>query len=370
VADVAAADAPAATEAVRAASRMPSLQVLDPDEPYYFDPTVPVVVRDLASENRRQRAYSILRRTLRDADEVTFVYSDGREERASLEDLQHSGSLAEVRTSAVQAEGARRSISGARAIVARLRGPGGCPWDREQTPESLTRFVLEEAYEVAEAIRQGTASELADELGDLLLQVLLQSEIANETSQFDFDDVLEALTDKLVRRHPHVFGDVVAESSDQVLKNWDQIKSDEKPRARKSALAGVGKGLPSLMAAQAVQRRARSVGFDWPAGGARRKFEEELQELREASSQQDVQHELGDVLFMAARIGLEHDIDAEVALAEAIGRVQSRFGYVEARLEERGDSVSESDPDELERLWSEAKLVEQAENSERDKSGR
>jgi MazG family protein len=347
-----------------------SYQVLDPDEPYFFDPTVPVIIRDLESAERRQRAYSILRRSLQDSDEVTLVHAEGHERVGRLADLPRAGPLREARVVAVHPESARRSIAGARAIVARLRGPGGCPWDREQTPESLIRFVIEEAYEVADAIRHGSPEELADELGDVLLQVLLQSEIANETGAFDFDDVLETLNDKLVRRHPHVFGDVEVGSTDQVLKNWDQIKQAEKPAERKSALDGAGKGLPSLMAAQSVQRRARAVGFDWPAGGAWRKLEEELQELRESSSSEEVEHELGDVLFMVARIGIEHDVDAEAALTAAIGRVRSRFGYVETRLRDVGRSIELADTSELESLWAEAKSLERAVNLPREKSDR
>jgi MazG family protein len=347
-----------------------SYQVLDPDEPYFFDPTVPVIVHDLESEERRERAYLVLRRSLQDSDEITLVHADGSETVGKLIDVRQAGPLREARTTAIHPESARRSIAGARAIVSRLRGPGGCPWDREQSPESLIRFVIEEAYEVADAIRQGTSAELADELGDVLLQVLLQSEIANETGTFDFDDVLETLNDKLVRRHPHVFGDVVAGSTEQVLKNWDQIKQAEKPEVRKSALDGAGKGLPSLMAAQSVQRRARSVGFDWPRGGAWRKLEEEIQELREAESQHDVEHELGDVLFMVARIGVEHDLDAEAALAAAIGRVRSRFGFVEAQLQAGGRSIAEASTDELESLWGEAKRREQDHASRDEKSDR
>jgi MazG family protein len=349
---------------------MSSYQVLDPDEPYYFDPTVTLLVRDLESDNRRKRSYSALRQSLRDTDELMLVSPDGKETVGTVADLLTSGPLKELRVTPLAPDAARRSIAGARAIVARLRGPGGCPWDREQTPETLIRFVLEEAYEAAEAIRQGSPSEIADELGDVLLQVLLQSEIANETGKFDFADVLEALTDKLVRRHPHVFGDVMAESSDQVLVNWDRIKNSEKPNARKASLDGVGKGLPSLMAAQAVQRRAQSVGFDWAEGGARGKFEEELAELREASTAQDVEHELGDVLFMAARIGLDHGVDAEAALAAAIGRVQSRFRHVEERLLSRGSTVQDADSAELQSLWSEAKNIERASLNGHEKSDR
>jgi MazG family protein len=365
-----AAGAPAAIDVQRQPARMSSYQVLDPDEPFFFDPTVPVIVRNLESAERRARAYSILRGALRDSDQITLVHPDGREATGQLIDLKDNSPLQEVRVTAVHPEAARRSIAGARAIVARLRGPGGCPWDREQTPESLIRFVIEEAYEVADAIRTGAPADLADELGDVLLQVLLQSEIASETDAFNFDDVLETLNDKLIRRHPHVFGDVVAGSAEQVLKNWDRIKQAEKTDKRKSELDGAGKGLPSLMAAQSVQRRARSVGFDWPPGGAWRKLEEELQELREASSPADVEHELGDLLFMVARIGIEHDVDAEVALAAAISRVRSRFGFLEAQLHDEGRSIRDADTSELESLWTEAKRLEHQTLKGHEKSDR
>ncbi|MFN0074761.1 MAG: nucleoside triphosphate pyrophosphohydrolase [Chloroflexota bacterium] len=336
---------------------MSSLQVLDPDEPFFFDPTIPVIVNDLESAERRQRAHAILRRSLRDTDALTLIDSTGAERDGCIADLLKAGPLRGVRVSPLPPMDARRSIAGARSIVARLRGPEGCPWDREQTPESLIRFVLEEAYEVADAIRHGTAAELADELGDLLLQVLLHSEIAQETGRFTFDDVLESLNEKLVRRHPHVFSDAIADSSAAVLKNWEQLKRAEKPD-EPSSLDRAGNGQPALMAAQTIQRKARSAGFDWPPGGAWIKFEEELQELRDASAPDEVEHELGDVLFMAARIGLEHGIDAESALAGAMGRVRSRFGHVERVLRDHGREVHEASNYELEQLWAEAKEVE------------
>jgi tetrapyrrole methylase family protein/MazG family protein len=338
---------------------MSSLQILDPDEPYFFDPTVAVEIRGLESEERRARAYTLLKRSLKDTDSVLLTLTDGSEIRGVVSDLINAGALQVLRTEPVAPFESLRSISGARAIIARLRGPGGCPWDREQTPESLIRFVLEEAYEVADAIRHGSPAEIADELGDLLLQVLLQSEIASESGQFSFDDVLEALDDKLIRRHPHVFSDVEANTTSEVLKNWDALKAREKP-PRKSVLDGAGKGLPALMAAQASQRRLSSVGFDWPEGGAWHKLEEELQELREAQTPEEIEHELGDVIYMAARIGLDHDIDAEGALLAALGRVRTRFQYVERSLAERQQAVSDVEISELESLWAEAKAIEKA----------
>lgn len=337
---------------------MTSLQIVDPDEPYIVDPTVPILIQRLDDPDRRQRAYQVLRRHLRDTDIITLIDASGEYRLATLADLPGAENLSEARIEPVPPELAVRSLAGARSIVSRLRDPGGCPWDREQTPESLIRFVIEEAYEVGEAIRSGAPDDVSEELGDVLLQVLLQSKIAEERAEFTFDDVVEQLSNKLIRRHPHVFGDASASTSGEVERNWEQLKQAEKPK-RTSAIDGAGKGLPSLMAAQAVQRRMRSAGFDWPnEDGAWAKLEEEIRELHDASGKDELHHELGDVLFMAARIGIARGIDAETALLDSLARQRRRFQHLETRLAETDRTITDAPFDELRALWDEAKALE------------
>jgi tetrapyrrole methylase family protein/MazG family protein len=337
---------------------MTSQQILDPAHPFLFDPTAPLAVINLETAEERLRAYRVLRKSLRDDDRFIFHYADGSERELPLRDLAAADGLTEAHIIPLPPEEAPRSLAGAIGIVARLRGPDGCPWDREQTPESLIRFVIEEAYEVGEAIRRGDAGDTAEELGDVLLQVLLQSEIAAETGAFTLGDVLETLDEKLIRRHPHVFADGQAGTAADVEKSWDAIKQSEKAQ-RPSALHGAGKGLPALMAAQAVLRRARSTGFDWPTSDAIwAKLEEEIQELREAESPSEIEHELGDVIFMLTRIALIHDLDAESVLQSAIERVHFRFGHLERQLIAAGSTVAEATTDEKRALWNEAKALE------------
>ena len=253
---------------------------------------------------------------------------------------------------------AERSLQGLRQIVHHLRAPGGCPWDREQTHESLAPYILEEAYEVADAIRHESPAELAEELGDLLLQVFLQAELAEEAGRFTLNDVVERISAKLVRRHPHVFGDVAVATASDVQRNWEQLKAAEKGE-RSSVLDGVPRSLPALMAAQEIQKRLKKVGFDWPDHrGVDDKLAEELAELRDASSAEAAASELGDVLFILARVGLDAGSDAEEALRGTNRRVARRVRFVETRARERGRQLKDIPVEELLRLWDEAKADE------------
>ncbi|HEX9051916.1 MAG TPA: nucleoside triphosphate pyrophosphohydrolase [Anaeromyxobacter sp.] len=254
-------------------------------------------------------------------------------------------------------------------IMERLRGPDGCPWDREQTMRTLRPYVLEETYEVLEAIDSGDAREHCEELGDLLLQIVFQAQLAREEGTFDFADVAEAISRKLVSRHPHVFGDAQVKDAEGVLKQWAALKREEKKAKGRgeSVLEGVPREMPALARADRLTEKASRVGFDWPdAAGARAKLAEELGELDQAIAAGDaegVEHELGDVLFAAANVGRKLGIPPEEALRGAVARFISRFGHVERELARRGVPHGEATLAEMDALWNEAKELErQAKN--------
>ncbi|MCA1964573.1 MAG: nucleoside triphosphate pyrophosphohydrolase [Prosthecobacter sp.] len=237
-------------------------------------------------------------------------------------------------------------ITRLRSIVHRLRAPGGCPWDREQTHESLVPHLLEEAYEVADAIRAGDPALMCEELGDLLLQPVLHAEIASETGAFDLDRMAHMLADKLVRRHPHVFGEAQAADSEAVLKQWDAIKRQEKGVEKEGMLQGVGAGLPALMRAQKLQKKAARVGFDWPtAAPVFEKLREEITELEQAISTgqvKSVEEELGDLLFTVVNLARKLGLEAEPALAAANDKFTRRFHEMERALAAMGKKLDGS----------------------------
>jgi MazG family protein len=245
-----------------------------------------------------------------------------------------------------------------RAVVHCLRAPGGCPWDREQTHESLIPHLLEEAYEVAEAIRNGDMPHLREELGDLLLQPLLHAEIASESGHFDLDAIARELTEKLIRRHPHVFGDASVTDTEGVLTQWDEIKRREKgetPATRKPHLHGISHGLPALMRAQKVQKKTAKVGFDWPdLAPVLEKVQEEAREIIEAVAEKDaaaVAEEVGDFLFNAVNLARKLGVDAESALAAATAKFERRFGRVEREILAQGKTLEDSTLEEMDAIW-------------------
>jgi MazG family protein len=237
-------------------------------------------------------------------------------------------------------------------IMRRLLGDGGCPWDREQSLETLKPYLIEEAYEVLEAM-DGTPREHCEELGDLLFQVVFQSALREVAGEFDVDDVARAICEKLVRRHPHVFGDLKVADSEEVLRNWEKIKRSE--RAEKGVertLHGVPAALPALSRALRVQDKAARVGFDWPnAEGPRKKIDEELRELDEAKNQA----ELGDLLFAIVNWARKQGLDPEEALRAATRKFQTRFEFIEDRLAEKGQRPGSQSLEELDALWDQAK---------------
>jgi ATP diphosphatase len=260
------------------------------------------------------------------------------------------------------------------AIMAALRAPEtGCPWDVEQTFETIAPYTIEEAYEVADAIARGDLDDLRDELGDLLLQVVFHARIAEERGAFDFGGVVEAITTKLIRRHPHVFGDARDLAPAEVKRLWDEIKAAEKREraARRgssehaaSILDGVPAAMPSLTRADKLTRKAAKVGFEWPdLDGVTAKVEEELAEVREAAlsgERREIAAEIGDLLFTVANLARHLEVDPEAALAAANRKFERRFNAIEQALAADGRSPEQSDLAEMDRLWDEAKAAERA----------
>ena len=245
-----------------------------------------------------------------------------------------------------------------RKIVVQLRSPNGCPWDREQTHQSLKPHLVEECYELIDAIDAGNDKELKEELGDLLLQVVLHSQMAAEASRFTLDEVATAIADKLVNRHPHVFGENRLPDSEAVLRQWEVIKRSEK-HERRSILDGVPKGLPALARAQKIQTKAARVGFDWDvADGALAKVREELQEV-ESAAEGRLAEEVGDLLFAVVNFARKKKLDAEQLLNEASGKFTARFRAMERLAQERELEFASLSLPEMDRLWDDAKAAGQ-----------
>jgi tetrapyrrole methylase family protein / MazG family protein len=257
----------------------------------------------------------------------------------------------------------RQTGAGVQALVGlmqRLLAPGGCPWDREQTLETLVPYLVEETYEVVDALATGNADDHREELGDLLLQIVFQSELRFSEGRFGIDDVARGIVAKLVRRHPHVFGDLAVTGADEVLANWATIKAAEKAeKGKRGALEGIPKSAPALIRATRAGEKAGAVGFDWPdADGPRAKIDEELRELDQARAANDraaIERELGDVLFATCNHARKLGLDPESALRAATDRFARRFAHVEDALGSQGRTVRDASPDEQDRLWEAAK---------------
>lgn len=261
------------------------------------------------------------------------------------------------------------------ALQSRLRAPGGCPWDREQTHQSLRPFLLEETYEVLDALESGDPEKLASELGDLLLQVVFHAELARESGKFDIRDVTDAIHSKLIRRHPHVFGKVKARTSSEVLKNWEQLKAEERKStngapqrkpSEASLLEGVPRSLPALLEAYQLTRRAANIGFDWEnIEGLLEKLQEETDELRRALARgqgtkanvpsREVEEEVGDLLFVAVNVARFLGLDPEIALKRANRKFTVRFHGMEKEMVRRGRRLADVPREEIEQLWEQSK---------------
>lgn len=242
-------------------------------------------------------------------------------------------------------------------IMKKLRGPGGCPWDREQTLETLKKSLVEECYEVLEVMDENNPDELKKELGDLLLQIVFQSEIMDEEGKFNIYDVAESISAKLIRRHPHIFGDISVADSNEVAKNWEEIKKKEKGHEHRiSILDGIPKGLPSLEKAYKIQSKVRKVGFEFETvDDAFEKIFEELSELREAYKNQqreETREELGDMIFSIVNVSRMLGIDPSAALLDTNKKFEQRFRYIEEKCD-----IEEAGLEEMDKLWNEAKYV-------------
>ena len=256
----------------------------------------------------------------------------------------------------------KRSFDDLVRLMTRLRGPDGCPWDRKQTLPDLKPYVIEESYEVVDAIDQNDRAALAEELGDLMLQAVFIAEITREEGSFDIYDSITAIHDKLVRRHPHVFGDVVASDAEQVLVNWEKLNQDERKAENKSVLSGVPQAMPALLKASRLTEKAARVGFDWRrTEDVLEKLDEELAELREAIAEGDAEHvheEIGDLLFTIANIARKVNVNPEEALQSTNRKFMRRFEAMEARVREGDQNLDQLELEEMDRLWDEAKAAE------------
>jgi tetrapyrrole methylase family protein/MazG family protein len=243
-------------------------------------------------------------------------------------------------------------------IMQRLRDEKGCPWDREQTRDSLKPYIIEEAHELVEAIEEGDATKIKEELGDLLFQIVFQCQIAKEANEFRFSDVVGGIGDKMIARHPHVFGDAQYKTTDEVLVHWEEQKKRE-GKLRDSILEGVPKSLPALLRARRLQDRAAGVGFDWEkAEDVFKKLDEELEEFREAlktKNRDEIEDELGDIFFMLVNISRFVGVNPEDALRRTISKFIHRFRHIEMRAAEQGRKLSEMTLSEMDSLWDEAK---------------
>jgi len=247
------------------------------------------------------------------------------------------------------------SFATLKEIIAKLRSPDGCPWDRKQTHASLRPYLLEESYEVLQALEEGTSQKLCEEMGDLLLQIMLHAQIAAEEGQFEIEDVIRGISDKLIHRHPHVFGGHKVKDAAEVELNWEVLKQEERQEGD-SLLSGVPKQMPALAYSQSIQRRVAGVGFDWETvEEIIDKLAEEVAEINQAPDREEMAKEFGDLLFTLANVARRLDIDLETALRSANQRFCQRFSYMEQVCRKRGVSFSGLSFDEQNALWEEAK---------------
>jgi tetrapyrrole methylase family protein / MazG family protein len=256
----------------------------------------------------------------------------------------------------------KRSFDELVHLMTRLRGPDGCPWDRKQTLPDLKPYVIEEAYEVVDAIDRNDRAALTEEVGDLLLEAVFIAEITREEGTSDVYDSITAIHDKLVRRHPHVFGDVIAGDAEQVLVNWEKLKNEEKKAENKSVLSGVPMSMPALLKASRLTEKAARVGFDWRrTEDVFDKLDEEIAELREAVASGEaakIEDEIGDLLFTIANIARKVNVNAEEALQSTNRKFMRRFESMESQVRERGQDLDQLTLEEMDSLWDEAKAAE------------
>ena len=323
----------------------------------------PVLVAQVYSRLVAAEIKMTLNTVYPDEHPVRLVHAAGTKdeiiEDLKLYEIDRSGHIGLQTVLYVPALGVGTSFEAFQEIVAHLRAPDGCPWDREQTHESLRTHLMGEAYEALAAMDSGDPAAMAEEFGDLLLQIVLNAQIAGEDGEFNMADVLKGIHDKIVRRHPHVFGDVTLEGVEGVLKNWEKLKAVERANSHepeKGLLDGVPLALPALSQAQEFQDRAARVGFDWKeVSGVLDKIAEEIQEIGEVTNEEELIAELGDLFFALVNLARWKKVDAEAALRGTNIRFKKRFAYVEQGAKEQGRKISEMSIDEMEALWQAAK---------------
>lgn len=257
----------------------------------------------------------------------------------------------------------KRTLDDLVEIMAKLRGTPGCPWDKSQTHETLKPYIIEEAYEVIDAIERNNKQDFIEELGDLLLQIVFHSRLAEERGEFDIGDVIEGVCEKMIRRHPHIFGDVNVEGTDEVLENWEEIKLEEKAmKSEAESMMNLPKTLPALMKAFKVQDKAARVGFDWDdVSGALDKVYEELDELKEvynAGNSDKIREEMGDLLFACVNVARFLEVEPELALNDAVKKFINRFNFVEATATKFDKNLRDMSLQEMEELWQQSKIQE------------
>lgn len=321
-----------------------------------FPQDIPALLLHIDSSELSRRLKSILMTVYPPAHRIQWV-RDGVADERRLEEFgadEKSGEAA-LYVAAVE-EGT--SFESFAELIAHLRAPYGCPWDREQTHESLRKHLLEEAYEAIAAIDSGNFADMREEFGDLLLQVVLQAQIAHEEGHFNIGQVIHGIHAKIVRRHPHVFGDLKLDGVDGVLANWEKLKEKERgaKKEERGLLDGVPKALPALSQAQEYQDRAARVGFDWPEiEGVLEKISEEVEEVRRASDPNEVAAEIGDLLFALVNLARWKKVDAESALRGTNSKFRKRFAYIEQGARDQGRDLTSLSLEEMESLWQEAK---------------
>ena len=328
-----------------------------------FPPSMPAVIAQIHSPAIASEVKLTLMAAYPDEHLVQMVHRAGQVdvlvETLPLYEIDRSTQTGLLTALYVPALGERTSFEAFQEIIAHLRAPDGCPWDREQTHQTLRSHLLEEAYEVLAALDAEDSVSLREELGDLLLQIVLHAQIASEYGEFTMADVLEGIQNKLIRRHPHVFGDLKITEPRRVIENWERLKAAERDaygKENQSILEGVPLALPALAQAEAYQKRAARVGFDWPnLHGVLEKIEEELQEIHAAGNETERAWELGDLLFAVVNLARWLDVDAESALRQANARFRERFISIENAVRSQGREQTTLTLDEMDALWEEAK---------------
>jgi len=331
-----------------------------------FPPDMPVLIAQIYSRLVASEVKMTLNEVYPDEHPVQLLHAVGTKdelvEELKLYEIDRSEHIGLLTSLYVPSLGEGTSFEAFQEIIAHLRAPDGCPWDREQTHQSLRTHLMEEAYEALEAIDRGDMDGMQEEFGDLLLQIVLHAQIANEEGKFSINSLIKNIYDKIVRRHPHVFGDLALDGVKGVLQNWEKLKEAERKdngKKEKGPLDGVPQALPALTQAQEYQDRAARVGFDWPVvDGVLDKVAEEIQEIKSATNEAELAEEIGDLFFALVNLARWKKIDAESALRETNLKFKRRFAHVEQGARQQGRSLSDMTLEEMDALWGSAKMLE------------